>query len=161
MSDSSEEAEVMFPFAGTESSVEEGRLAIDEDVVGSIHTLEPRMAPDYEIAERRGEECVTRALKQLSCDSGVATHVSCKTKGEIEKEETCFVDIIGGMDTKAGGESEELKFADVLQRADSLSETNLEGLVDAVELLFLPPFFILISFLFVGLLQLSSTFSIS
>ena len=65
MSSFSEEAGVMSPFAETVSSVEERELALDETVVESIHTPDPPMATDYDVAEIEGEECVRRALEQL------------------------------------------------------------------------------------------------
>ena len=40
-----------------------------------------------------------------------------------------FLDIMGGLQKKTGGESEGFTFEDFLQRADLLSETVLEGVL--------------------------------
>ena len=42
----------------------------------------------------------------------------------------CFVDIMGCLEKETGGESEGFTFEDILQRADLLLETVLEGVVD-------------------------------
>ena len=56
--------------------------------------------------------------------------------GQFEEasEGYSFVDIMGGLEKKTGGESEGFTFADILQRADLLSETVLEGVVDTLDL---------------------------
>ena len=41
---------------------------------------------------------------------------------------------MGGLEKENGGESEGFTFADILQRADLLSETVLEGAVDTLDL---------------------------
>ena len=41
---------------------------------------------------------------------------------------------MGGLEKKTGGESEGFTFADILQRADLLSETVLENVVDTRDL---------------------------
>ena len=90
------------------------------------------MVPDYDVAER-GEECVRRALEQMSGDVGVVGGVGCGTKGGADEEKTSFADIIVGMDTGTACELGGFTFTDVLQRADMLSETILEGVVDTFE----------------------------
>ena len=53
---------------------------------------------------------------------------------EEASEGDSFVDIRGGWEKETGAESEGLTFEDILQRADLLSETVLEGLVDTPDL---------------------------
>ena len=65
--------------------------------------------------------------------AGVSNDAECGTKGASEGE-TRFVDIMVGFERETGGESDGLTFADILQRADLLSETSLEGVVDMPEL---------------------------
>ena len=56
------------------------------------------------------------------------------SRTEEASEGDSFVDIMGGLDKEVGGEPEEFTFADILQRADPLSETVLEGVVDTPDL---------------------------
>ena len=48
--------------------------------------------------------------------------------------EICFVDIMGGLERNSGSESEGFTFADILQRAELLSESLLEHVVDTPDL---------------------------
>ena len=74
---------------------------------------------------QEGEECVRRVLEEMEA-SGSRT--------EEASEGDSFVDIMGGLDKEVGGESEGITFADILRRADPLSETVLEGVVGVPEL---------------------------
>ena len=53
---------------------------------------------------------------------------------EETSEGDSFVDIMGGLDKQVGGELEGFTFADILQLADPLSETVLEGVVGVPDL---------------------------
>ena len=52
------------------------------------------------------------------------------SRAEEASEGDSFVDITGGLEKETGGESDGFTFADILQRANFLSETVLEGVVD-------------------------------
>ena len=56
------------------------------------------------------------------------------SRTEEASEGDSFVDIMGGLEKETGGESEGFTFEDILQRADFLSETVLEGVVDTPDL---------------------------
>ena len=56
------------------------------------------------------------------------------SRTEEASEEDRFVQILGGLEKETGGESEGFTFADILQRAEFLSETLLEGAVDSPDL---------------------------
>ena len=72
-----------------------------------------------------GEECVRRALAEVGASVG---------QSQERSEGDSFVVIIGGLKKETGGESEGFTFADILQRADLLSETVLKGVVDTSDL---------------------------
>ena len=55
-------------------------------------------------------------------------------QNEEASEGDSFVDIMGGLEKENGGESEGFTFADILQRADFLSGTVLEGVVAILDL---------------------------
>ena len=91
--------------------------------------------PHFDVAEREGEQCVRRALEELEVVN--RSHSDSATERDTEDEEKSFVDILRCMELEIGGESEGFSFADILQWAVMLSETNiLEGVVDTSELLF-------------------------
>ena len=66
-----------------------------------------------------------RALEEVEESDGRAEEAS---------EGDCFVDIMESLEKETGGESEGLTFADILIRADFLSETVLEGVADTTDL---------------------------
>ena len=74
---------------------------------------------------REGEECVRRELEEVEASNGRAEEAS---------ERDSFVDIMGSLVKKNGGESEGFLYEDFLQRADLLFETVLEGVVDTPDL---------------------------
>ena len=74
---------------------------------------------------REGEECVRRALEEVEASDSWTEEAS---------EGDSFVDIMGGLEKETGGESEGFTFEDILQRADFLSETVLERVVDTSDL---------------------------
>ena len=57
-------------------------------------------------------------------------------RNEEASEGDSFVDIMGSLENETGGEFEGFTFADTLQRADLLSATVLEGVVDTPDLPF-------------------------
>ena len=81
---------------------------------------------------------------------------------EEASEGDSFEDIMGSLDKETGGESEGFTFADLLQPADLLSETVLEGVVDTPDLpMCWSSFFIFRQLLIVGIIWWPSIFSIS
>ena len=68
-----------------------------------------------------------RALEENEADVG--SHAECRAAEA--NDGGSFVDIMGNRERDTGGESEGLTFADILQRAYLLSETLLDGVVDA------------------------------
>ena len=112
------------PFGGNVAS-DERELAIDLGVSGSSAVPNLQFVPDLNVFVREGEECVRRALGEVEASDGRTKEAS---------EEDSFVDIMVGLEEEAGGESEGFTFADFLQRADLLSETVVEGVVDAPDL---------------------------
>ena len=73
-----------------------------------------QFVPDLDVVFREGEECVRRALAEVEAGVGRDEEAS---KGDS------FVDI--ALEKESGGESEGITFADILQRANLLSETVL------------------------------------
>ena len=59
---------------------------------------------------------------------------ACDGRAEEASEGDTFVDVMGSLEKETGGDSEGFTFEDILQRADLLSETVLEGLVDTPNL---------------------------
>ena len=111
------------PFA--EDVVEEGALEIDEREVGeSVSPVHP-FAPNLSVAETEGVECVSRVLEQLSGE------VIESTERALERDDDdgndSFVDVVGDEQTDEGPVSEGFTFAEVLMRANLVSETVLEG----------------------------------
>ena len=74
---------------------------------------------------REGEVCVMRALEEVEASD---------SRTEEASEGDSFVDIMGSLDKEVGFESEVFTFADILRRADPLSETVLEGAVSVLDL---------------------------
>ena len=65
---------------------------------------------------REREEFVRRALEEVEASD---------SRTEEASEGDSFGDVMGGLERENGGESEGFTFADILQRADLLSETVL------------------------------------
>ena len=86
-----------------------------------------QFVPDWDVVVREGEACVRRALEEADASDN---------RTEEASEGDSFVDIVGGLEKETGGESEGFTFEDILQRADLLSETVLEGVVDTLDLPF-------------------------
>ena len=120
ISSTAEEVGVTSPFGGSVAS-DEQELAIDERVPASSAVPNLQFVPDLDVVIREGEECVRRALEENET-SDIRT--------EEASEGDSYVDIMGGLEKETGGESEGFTFKDILQRADFLSETVMEGVVD-------------------------------
>ena len=118
MSKSGEEVGLMSPFGGSVTN-DEQELAIDEGVP------ESNVVPNLNVVIREGEECVRRALEEIEASD---------SRTEEASDGDSFVDIMGNLERETGGESEGFTFADILRRADLLSETVLEGVVDSANL---------------------------
>ena len=124
MSKSEKELGITSPFGGSVPS-DEPELAIDEGVPESSVVPNLHFVPDSNVVIGEGEECVRKVLEEIEAsDSGT----------EEASQGDSFVDIMGGLDKEVGFESEGFTFADILQRADPLSETVLEGLVGVPDL---------------------------
>ena len=124
MSASEEEVKITAPFGGSVAS-DERELAIDESVPQSNAVPNLQFVPVLDVVVREGEECVRRASEEAEVSD---------SRTEEASEGDTFVDIMGGLEKKTGGESEGFTFEDILQRADLLSETVLEGVVDTPDL---------------------------
>ena len=124
MSKSDEEVRVMSPFGGSIAS-DEPELAIDEGVPESSSVPNLQFVPNSNAVIEEREECVKRVLVDVEASD-------CRTEEASEGES--FIDIMGSLEEEVGSESEELTLADILRRADPLSETVLEGLVGVSDL---------------------------
>ena len=116
-SKSEKELGITSPFGGSVAS-DEPELAIDEGVPESSVVPNLQFVPDSNVVIQEGEECVRKVLEEIEASDSQTEQVS---EGES------FVDIMGGLDKEVGGESEGSTFADILRRADPLSETVPEG----------------------------------
>ena len=112
------------PFGGSVAS-DEPELAIDEGVSESSVAPNLHFVPDSNVVIQEGEECVRRVLEEIEASD---------SRTEEASEGDSFVDIMGGLDIEVGRESDGFTFADILQRADPLSETALEGVVGVFDL---------------------------
>ena len=112
------------PFGGSVAS-DEPELTNDEGVPESSVVPNLQFVPDSKVVIREGEECVRRVFEEIEASDSRTEEVS---------EGDSFVDIMGGLDKEVGGESEGFTFAEILQRADPLSETVLEGVVGVPDL---------------------------
>ena len=123
MSSTEEEVGMTSPFVWSVTS-DDGELALDEDVpAGSwIHSV--HYVPDSSVI-KEGEECARRALEDVEA-------IDCRAEEASDGDSS--VDFMGSLEKETGGESEGFTFADVLQRADLISETALEILVDNPDL---------------------------
>ena len=119
-----EEVRITSPFGRSVAS-HEREMAIDESVPQSNAVPNLHFVPDLDVVVREGEECVRRALEEVEASD---------SQTEEASERDSFVDIMGGLERENGGESEVFTFADILQRADLLSETVLEGVVATPDL---------------------------
>ena len=124
MSANEEEVAIASPFGGSVAS-DKREVAIDESVPESnaVHNL--HFVPDLDAVVREAEKCLRRALEEFKASD---------SRTEETSEGYSFVDIMGGLEKESGGESEGFTFEDILQRADLLSETVLEGVVDTPDL---------------------------
>ena len=84
-----------------------------------------QFVPDSNVVIQEGEECVRRMLEEIQASD---------SRMEEASEGDSFIDIMGGLDKEVGSESEGFTFADILRRADPLSETVLEGVVSVLDL---------------------------
>ena len=100
-------------------------MAIHEDVAGSSSVPNSQNVPDLNVVISDGEECVRRALAEVKASVGQSEEASVGYS---------FLNIMGGLAKGTRRESEGLPFADILQRADLLSESVLEGVVDTRDL---------------------------
>ena len=119
-----EEVRITCPFVGSVVS-DERQLAIDESVPESNVVAHLHFVLDLDVVVGDGEECVRRALEDVEASD---------SRTEEASEGVSFLDVMGGLEKETGGESEGFTFADFLQRADSLSATVLEGVVDTPDL---------------------------
>ena len=124
MSKSEKEVAITSPFGGSVAS-NELELAIDEGVPESSVVPNLQFVPDSNVVIQKGEECMRRVLEEIEASD---------SQTEEASEGDSFNDIMGGLDREVGGESEGFTFADILRRADPLSETVKEGVVSVPDL---------------------------
>ena len=124
MSNSEKEVGSRSPFGGSVAS-DEPELAIDEGVPESSVVPNLQFVPDSNVIIQEGEECVRRVLEDIEASD---------SRTEEASEGESFIDIMGGLEEEVGSESEGLTLADILRRADPLSETVLEGMVGVSDL---------------------------
>ena len=124
MSKFEKEVGITSPFGGSVAS-DEPELAIDEGVPESSVIPNLQHVPDSNVVIQEREECVRRVLEEIEASD---------SRTEKASEEDSFIDIMGGLDKEVGGESEGFTLADILRRADPLSETVLEGVVGVPDL---------------------------
>ena len=110
----------MSPFVGSVAS-DEPELAIDEGVPESSIVPDLQFVPNPNVVIQEGEECVRGVLEEIEGSDS-------RTE-EASSEGESFIDIMGGLEEEVGSESEGLTLADILRRADPLSETVLEGMI--------------------------------
>ena len=124
LSECEEEVGTRSPFNGSVAS-DDRELAIDEGVPESSVVPNLQFVPDSNVVIQEGEECLRRVLEEIEASD---------SRTEEASEGDSFVDIMGSLDKEVGGESEGFTFADILRRADPLSETVLEGVVGVLDL---------------------------
>ena len=124
MSKSDEEVGVMSPFGGSVAS-DEPELAIDEGVPETSIVPDLQIVPNSNVVIQKGEDCVRRMLEDIRASD---------SRTEEASEGESFIDIMGSLEDEGGSESEVLTLADILRRADPLSETVLEGMVGVLDL---------------------------
>ena len=112
------------PFGGSVAS-DEPELAIDEGVPESSVVPNLQFVPNSNVIIQEGEEWVRSLLEEIAA-SDIRT--------EEASEGESFIDIMGGLEEEVGSESEGLTLADILRRADPLSETAREGMVGVPDL---------------------------
>ena len=112
------------PFGGSVAS-DKPELAIDEGIPESSVFPNLLFVPDSNVVIQEGEECVRRVLEEIKVSD---------SRTEEASEGDSFIDFMGGLDKEVGGESEGFTFADILQRANLLAETVLEGVVGVPDL---------------------------
>ena len=112
------------PFGGSVAS-DEPELAIDEGIPKSSVVPNLQFLPDSNVVIQDGEECVRRVLEEIEAND---------SRTEETSEGDSFIDIMDGLNKEVGGESKGFTFADILRRADPLSETVLEGVVGVPDL---------------------------
>ena len=114
----------MSAFGGSVAS-DEPELAIDEGVPESSIFPDLHFVPNSNVVIQEREECVRRVLEEIEASD---------SRTEEASEGGSFIDIMGSLEEEVGSESEGLTLADILRRADPLSETVLEGMVDVRDL---------------------------
>ena len=123
MSKSEKEVRIISPLGGS-VACDEPELAIDEGVPESSVVLNLQFVSDSNVVIEEGEECVRIVLEEIEASDN---------RTEEASEGDSFIDIMGDLDKEIGGESEGFTFADILRRADPLSETVLEGVVGVLD----------------------------
>ena len=113
----------MSPFGGSVAS-DEPELAIDEGVPESSVVPNLQFVPNSNVVIQ-GQECMRRVLEDIGASD---------SRTEEASEGESFIDIMGSLEEEGGSESEGLTLADILRRADPLSETVLEGMVGVSDL---------------------------
>ena len=124
MSKSEKKVGIASPFGGSVVG-DEPELAIDEGFPESSVVPNLQIVPVSNVVIQEGQECVRRVLEEIEASD---------SRTEEASEGDSFIEIMGGLDKEVGGESEGFTFADILRRADPLSETVLEAVVGVPDL---------------------------
>ena len=125
----SSEGRVAALFIECVSSSVEVKLAIDETT--STVSLAPDVCvvPGVSAVVEEDEECFVEFSSPVAGEESAARHL----EGEADDNDS-FVNIMSGITTVRGAESEGLTFADALARANLSVETLAEGVVDTSRL---------------------------
>ena len=121
MSSAGEETGETSPSAETVGSADDGSSEFDEEASTVSLVPNPRVVPYLNLAAREGKECVRRKLEEIEAGVGILAD----SRAEEASERDSFVDIMGSLERHTGCASERFTFADILRRADLLSETLL------------------------------------
>ena len=108
-------------------------MEVDEGVVEKSASLDPPFVFSFGTVERKGVECLRRAVEQLDGEIISGTEPEPVFDADGEGEDT-FLDVVGGGPRDQGAESDGFTFMDTLMGVNLLSETLLEGVVSSSEL---------------------------
>ena len=100
------------------------RISSACEVASSSYPLNPPVVSDFGVLKGKREECVRRASQHFGGKAGLGGYLDCAAEGNDEDKPSVF-NIMSVVNVGTVGESEGFRFADVLQWAIFLTETNL------------------------------------
>ena len=105
-------------------------MEFDEGVAERSVSLDLPFVLSFDAAEEEGVQCGWKYLEQFGDEIvGIEPVVDADDEGEVT-----FVDVVGSGQRDKGAGSEGFTIADALMRANVLSKTVLEGVVNSYEL---------------------------